>query len=319
MQAQTNAILAAFSLFGITPEPPASASGAVTFSLSAPATSDIPLGTGITLATSGGVQFTTTESATLASGTTSVSITVTAQNPGSSGNTPSGSITEIITSLPYPLSVTNPSPTSGGTNAESVSSTLSRMDTYLASLPACTPVAIANGVIGISTPSGETCEYATTYEPWIAQVQAGQSSGFTVGFTVYIDNGSGTASSLLLSTVNSAILGTPGSGPAGVPFSVAAVTPVKVNVTIAATTIPSFNQAIPEITTLIQNAANEYFAQLNFGDSVEISQLFVSVGNAVYGFVTGLNITLSPNQNVITVPATQRALLNSLVINLVNG
>jgi uncharacterized phage protein gp47/JayE len=319
LQSQTNSILAAFSLFGITPAPPATASGTVVFSLSTPATSDIPLGVGIGVATTGGILFTTTEPGTLSAGNTSVSLTVSAQNPGNSGNVPAGAITEITSSLPYPLSVNNPAPTSGGSNAESVSSALSRMDTYLASLPACTPVAIANGVIGIATPSGETCKYATTYEPWIAQVQAGKTTGFTVGYTVYIDNGSGTASAPLIAQVQSTIEGTPGAGPAGVPFSVEAVTPLPINVTISATSVPTFNAAIPEITTLAQNAATEYFTQLNFGDPVEISQLFVAVGNAVYGFVTGLNITLSPDQNVITVPPTQRAILNSLVIQIVNG
>ena len=99
------AVNAAYSVFNITPILSQSSVGSVYFltgtgSNPPPANQNVIIGIGTIVGTSGGVQFQTTETVTLASGTTSVSGTIVAVQPGLTGNVPAGSITSLISTLP---------------------------------------------------------------------------------------------------------------------------------------------------------------------------------------------------------------------------
>ncbi len=290
------ALYSAYYMAGITPLFATFAAGTVTFSTVTAATQTAVIPVGTVVATVGGVQFATTSAATIAIGATSVSVTVSASAAGATGNVTAGTITQILSGLAYgPLTVTNAAPTAGGANAESPAQTLARYTASVAAIPAGSPVAIANSCIGVSVAStNETVYYATVYEPWISQV-AGGSTTPTIGFTVYIDNGSGAASTSLLNAVTAKINPTLSSGSlgyrnAGVPYGVDAVTPLACSVTITGVaTTPTLD---PSLDSLAEAAAAAYFAALGFEATAEQSQLNAAVANATAGFITGLTVTL---------------------------
>ena len=290
------ALYSAYYMAGITPLFATFATGTVTFSTVTAATQTVVIPVGTVVATVGGEQFATTSAATIAIGATSVSVTVSASAAGATGNVTAGTITQILSGLAYgPLTVTNAAPTTGGANAESPAQTLARYTASVAAIPAGSPVAIANSCIGVSVAStNETVYYATVYEPWISQV-AGGSTTPTIGFTIFVDNGSGAASTSLLNAVTAKINPTLSSGSlgyrnAGVPYSVAAVTPLACSVTITGVaTTPTLD---PSLDSLAEAAAAAYFAALGFEATAEQSQLNAAVANATAGFITGLTVTL---------------------------
>lgn len=107
---------------GLTRKPATKASGQVTVSGS-PGTV-IPAGS--LFATKAGVQFQTTAEATIGD-TGQATVAVEAVEAGAKGNVPANAITEIPISIAGVTAVTNPSPTSGGTDQESDADLLARL------------------------------------------------------------------------------------------------------------------------------------------------------------------------------------------------
>lgn len=325
-------VVSALSLFKISPAGAVPAQGAVTFNTGTgsnppPATQSVQIPAGTIVQTAGGVQFFTTEAATLQSGGTSISVNVQAVIGGSTGNVATGAIVQIVSGLTYPLVVSNAAPTAGGIDAQSASQGLSTLAAKIASLIAGSPVAIANGVIGVIAPgSQETVQYSTCYEPWVA---AGTGAGSGVaGFTLYVDNGAGTASSALLAAVKVAIDGNQskdadGLRPAGVPYSIDAVVPVYADVFVVGTVNSLANTAVVSGSTV--TAVQSYFAGLQFGSPAEQSQLSALVSNAAIGALTSLTVTLAyaaasgTAVNEVTGLEYNRIILNNLSITLTGG
>ena len=310
------AVQGAFSIFGISPGLPQYSTGNVVFSLGYTATSTIYIPLDTQLSSIGGINFFTTSAASILAGQSSVSVPIQSQSPGSIANVTANSITQIVSTLPYPLTVNNPAPTAGGSDAESFSSTLSRFNNLAQSLGRSTPQAIASSVIGVTASGGEKVQYSTCYEPWVAQAASGVTSGYTIGYDVYVDNGSGAASSSLLSAVSGVLSGTPDYGPAGVPYNVYAVDPVYVAISVDGTATPEFAGVIPTITTAVQNATNSYFASLQFSDPYVQAILLEQIANATYGWLSALSVSNTPSGSSVTVGPTQRAVLSGLVINI---
>ena len=292
------AVNAAYSVFGIVPATAQSSVGAVTFltglgSSPPPASQNVVIGVGTVVGTTGGVQFQTSETITLLSGTTSVSGTVIATQPGLTGNVSAGSITTIISALPYPLFVTNSAPTAGGANAELPSQTFARLTSKILSFGLASPVAIANACIGIQAPnSTETVVFATVYEPWTVTLASG------AGFDVYVDNGSGSASSSLLSAVTSVLNGSfslneSGFRPAGVPYTVNAVVPVYASVSVSGTVLIA-NQATL-LQSTISTSITSYFGGNPFGATVTVSDLIAVVSNVSGNLLSSFGVTLYNN------------------------
>lgn len=317
------AVNAAYSVFNITPILSQSSVGSVYFltgtgSNPPPANQNVIIGIGTIVGTSGGVQFQTTETVTLASGTTSVSGTIVAVQPGLTGNVPAGSITSLISTLPYPVFVTNTLPTSGGANAELPSQTLARFTSRVLSLGLASPVAIANASIGITAGSTtETVKYATVYEPWSVNIASG------AGFSVYIDNGSGSASTTLINSVTSVLNGSfslnlSGYRPAGVPYSVNAVVPVYASVIVSGTAV------IPTQATLIQSSISStiisYFGGLPFGQSVTTSDLIATASSIGTGLLSSLSVTLYNSSgsvvDIVSPLVYGRVILTSVTVNI---
>lgn len=319
----------AMSVLGVTPYPAFPSVGTVTFA-TAPTTpfnisQNVAISSGTVVQTIGGVQFVTTSSATLVSGTSSVSVAVQAVIGGSAGNVPPAAITQIVTGIMYPLYVTNAAAMTGGTPAEQLSQTLARASAAIAAIGLSSPVALANAAIGVvNTGTNEIVRYSTCYEPWIA-AGSGAGSG-TAGFTIIIDNGLGTASSGLISNVVYTLYGNPASGqvgyrPAGVPNNVIAVSGtsavVGVTGTIGALTTTG------TVSGLIAAAVSGYFS-LAFGASAEQAVLAQSVGNSVLGLMTSLTVSLYASGggsavSSLSVASSGRIKLGALSMTLTTG
>jgi uncharacterized phage protein gp47/JayE len=311
-----NVLSGLFSFYNLTPPSPAYATGSVTFTLPQALSTDLTILSGTQVGTTGGLAFSTIASLTLEAGSLSGSVGIQAQQTGTLYNVAANSITQMLSTIPVTVSVTNPNPTTGGTNAPSLSTLVNILSNTILSNATSTPSAIAAASYGVSTASGETTLYTTVYEPWVTQLTAGTTITASPGFTVYVDNGSGTASETLLEAVLNKLTGTPQYVPAGVPFSVLSVTPVNIDCTVDATTTTAYSGSIPYISTLITNAVNNYFSSLNFGDTVDGNALEVDIVNAVSQLIQSASVTLTPTSPV-TVPAYQRAILSELTLNII--
>lgn len=309
-----------FAAFGIYPLQAQPSIGTITIYTGSggsppPATQNVIISAGTLVATIGGIQFTTTQTSTLASGATGVAVPVQASTAGATGNVAAGAITTMISALSYgPLLVTNTAPTTGGADAESPAQTLARFAARVASIAGASPVAIANSVMGISASgSAETVQYATVYEPWITQQALSET--IVPGYQVIVDNGSGAASSSLLAAVSGALNPTPGATfrDAGVPFSVAAVTPTNGSVVISGTAIQASLDAT--LQSMALSAVASYQSSLAFGQSAQVSQINAAVANAVSGLTTSLTVQLlngsSLQVNSLTPSSTGRVIFTS--------
>lgn len=315
-------VYGAYAAFQVYPLGATSSVGTVTFATSlaanAPtATQPVFIPQGTLCQTTGGIQFQTTANATLSAGSVSVNVPVAAVVTGAQGNVPAGTITQLVSSLTSPLQITNALPTTGGTNAETAQQTLARFTAKVAAIGTGSPIVIANAVIGVQNPgTTETVMYSTVYEPWVTE-QTSTSPGPSV-YNVYIDNGSGGASSGLIAAVTaqlngSASAGTVGYRPAGVPYYVYAVTPVDAVVTITGTLISSqYNTAA---TAAVVAAVNQYFQGIQFGQTVQQNNINAVVANNVGGYLVSFNVVLSLNGtsvSQITAGNGERVILQTL-------
>lgn len=290
-QAYQAMIYGAMAAFSIYPCGAVAATGTVTFTSPGPATQAVSISAGTLVQTNGGVQFSVMNGVALASGTTYVNAAVMAVSGGTAGNVPASGITMILTGLGYPLTVTNGAPTAGGANAETLSQTLSRFSAAVATPGLASPVAVANGPIGVAY-GAESVKFANCYEPWIA------SSGVSgMGFTVYIDDGTGTASAGLISAVQTAMTGSAtgsaGFRPAGVPYSVMAATPIYAAVTVSGSVLPQYTSASGTITNSVSGSLASYAQSLAFEQNLYQGNLSAVVGNAGEGQLGSFNVTLS--------------------------
>jgi hypothetical protein len=317
-------VVGAMTLFNIAPEAAIQSVGTVTFATSnlpnpPPATQAVQIPVGTLVQTAGGIQFETTEAGTLQAGASSIDIPVQAVNGGANGNVAAGAINQLISGLSYPLQVSNAAPTADGADQQSASQGLSLLASKIASLLIGSPVAIANGVAGISASgTSETVQFSTVYEPWIV------NNSNEAGFTVYIDNGSGSASANLIAAVQSYLNGNqqanqPGNRPSGVPYGVQAVQPVFANVVVSGSLNGLVSTAA--VSGSMADAVQSYFA-LAFGEPAEQPQLSAAVSNAAVGSLTSLSVTLYYASNPTTAVSAvtglpyNRVVLQNLEIDL---
>jgi len=314
-QAYQAMIYGAIAAFGITPLGASFATGTVQFMAPGPATQAVGIPAGTLVQTTGGVQFQTLSGAALASGATFVNTGVIAVSGGTTGNVPASGITQVLTGLSYPLTVINSLPTAGGSNAESLAATLTRFAAAVAAPGVASPVAVANGAIGVSTGT-ESVRFSNVFEPWIA------SSGVSgMGFQLYIDDGTGTASSALIAAVQAAISGTPGFRPAGVPYSINAAAPVYASVSVSGSMLPQFDSASGTIASAVSGALQSYVGGFVFDQTLFQGNLSAVVGNAGAGQLGSFSVTLSMASGAsgissLTGSYSGRVVLSSLQVNI---
>jgi uncharacterized phage protein gp47/JayE len=313
-------IYSAYQAFDISPLSATAATGSVTFSTGAAvASQDITIGAGTIVQTVGGIQYQTTSAVTIPSGSSSVTATIEAINAGSSGNVSAGSVSIITTTQAFYLTVTNPAAITNGSDAETPAQTFARFTAVVAALGQASPVSIANACIGVTADSGaEVVRYANVYEPWITSM----ANPLPVGFQVYIDDGSGTASADLITAATTVLMGNAaenmsGYHPAGVPFTVNSGTPVTSTVTVTATLTDSTLEA--SLQAAVTTAVNNYYSTLGYAATCEVIQIIAAVANVLSGYVTSLDVILynSSSTSVQSITATyaQRVILSGLTLD----
>lgn len=322
----------AMSLFGIQQSQAIAATGTVTFAASIPVSSApvvtqaIPIPSGTLVQTAGGVQFATTTAATLASGTSSISAGIIATTAGSAGNVAASAITGLpLSPLGYPLYAINGAATAGGADAGTQSQALALFTSKSQSLGLSSPVAIANAVIGVvSSGTGETVRFSSVYEPWIA-AGSGAGSG-TAGFTLYVDNGTGTASASLVAAAQAFITGSQvanqsGYRPAGVPFTVSGTTPVYATVTVSGMLFPGLLSTGAIVSTVTSNI-QAYFNGLGIAPAAAYQpQIAGQAADAGLGAFQSLTVSLYYSGSGTSVPVVSgatgtRVILSSLAVNI---
>ena len=263
--------------FGFSRLPGVPASGSVTMGANVAPASPVPIPAGTTVQTVTGVQFLTTQAATLEPGSTSVSVPVTAVLSGTTGNVAAGTITQFVTAVPGIDTVTNPTAFTNGVNPESDSAVRSRFVTYIASLQKGTKLAVTAAVLGV--------QQGLTYNLVEFQTEAGVSA--LAYFYVVVNDGTGNPSSTLLQTIYNAIDAVKA---AGIQFNVYGPTSVSANIGMAVTIAAGYQ--FSSVQSAIQTAVDQYIATLPIGGTLYWSQLY-AIAYGVAGVVEVTNMTVN--------------------------
>lgn len=308
-QAFQNIIYGAYSVYGIVPFSATFSSGNVTFLTSNNsnpplASQNVVIPVGTVVQTAGGIQFQTVQPVTLLSGTTSATVGISALAPGSGSNVAASSIVQIANGLTYPLFVLNGAPTTGGNPSEAPAQTAARFAAAVSKPGLASPQAVANAAIGVTvTGTNEICLYSSVYE-------SGITSGIA-GFVLYVDNGTGAASSGLISSVTNVLNAGSGYRPVGVPYVVSAVTPVYADVGVSGTLYPQYEGTNATVASAIVAGVQSYFS-LPFAATAYQGQIAAAAANAAPGQLSSLTVTLNTSASSVSAGPGQRVILQSI-------
>lgn len=210
------------------------ASGLVRFSVAEAATAALDIPQGTTLATAAGLQFVTTQTASLAIGATAVDVLVTATQSGAAGNVLPGEIVSVVSPALSGVTVTNPGAFTNGRAEESDDERRQRFVDYVRSL--------ARGTIGSLLYAARHARVvdATTgvVLELVARVSVDEGPGHVM---LLVHNGANATSPALLETVQRLIDGErdpatgalrPGYRPVGMRVDVRPLIEVPVDVSM---------------------------------------------------------------------------------------
>ena len=226
--------------------------------------STIPSGTRVS---NGSLIFTTTASATIASGqTVSTAVGAIAEEVGLQYNVAANTVTVIESNLSAEIvGVNNDSPAIGGTDAETQTQMLRRFKTFINGLQGSNRYGIEAGVLGIEGVRSVSLEehFPPKHDIY--------------NFTIYVDDGTGGLDNSIKNQVLDLINGTdteeqPGLRAAGINFEVSPANPVTVNIKLTAT-IYRVEQA--RILTDVTKKLQEYINGLGIHENVVLSSIIV--------------------------------------------
>jgi uncharacterized phage protein gp47/JayE len=194
----------------------------------------------------------------VASGVTSLDVPVTAQTPGSAGNVQTSTITLLASALPGIDSVNNVNALQNGLDAESDDAFRSRFRNFIVSRSRATPLAVGCAITSIQQGLNYTIQENT------------DPSGQPVmgSFVVTVDDGSGSPSTALLSTVQTAI---DAVRPVGSIFSVQPPTVQTVDISITITVAAGTAKA--PVQALVGDAIGSYINGLSIGSGLPLTKL----------------------------------------------
>jgi uncharacterized phage protein gp47/JayE len=194
----------------------------------------------------------------IAAGLAGLDLPVAAQNPGSAANVQPGTVSMLASAMPGVDSVSNGTAIQNGLDAEGDEAFRARFRNYIASRSRATPVAVGYAVSSIQ--QGLTYAIQENLDP------AGQAR---VGhFVVTVDDGSGTPSTSLLSTVQDAI---DAVRPIGSTFSVQP--PVVLNVDVSLNIEVTAGTAKAPVSAVVGNAVSSYINALPIGANLPLTRL----------------------------------------------
>src|SRR5262245_9439803 len=158
--------------------------------------------------------YTTVHQLDFVDGQTVGSVGVLCDTPGTIGNTPSNTITEIVSALGFDATVTNPDAAINGLDQETDDARRSRFRLYIAGLSRGTAISIQFAALSVfrTDVNGVVLERVTA--AFVHEPYKDTPRGRLGVVEVYVDNGSGSASPDLLTLVTNVIQGyVPLSGP----------------------------------------------------------------------------------------------------------
>lgn len=234
----------------------------------------------------------------LAAGAGSLTVPVKANTPSAASNVVAGAVSVMVAPISGVDTVANASAMAGGGDAEADTALRVRFRAYIASLAKATKQAIAYAIqsvqLGIQYTITENLDYAGNSHP-----------GY---FTVVVDNGTGNASSTLLTAVYTAV---DAARPLGVLFGVFAPTIVTANVALTVSVVAGFDA------TTVRNAVNAaitaYVNGLGLGNSLYYNRLSQVIFDASAGVqnITGFTV----NSAALDVTATaQQSIKSGLIV-----
>lgn len=204
--------------------------------------------------------------------TASINVTVSSVNSEAAANALSGTVTQLVSSVPGIDFVTNASAFTGATDPESDADFRVRFVAYLASLPRATQAALSYAISQVQDPIyfslTENVDYTTGF------VRPGY-------FYVIVDDGTGAPPGSLLTTVyNTLFLNWRAFT---IQYQVFAVVPVTANFTATVTTAAGYNHG--EVTASITTAITAFIDSLNLAATCPYTKLiqlcYDTVPNAV--------------------------------------
>lgn len=288
--------------YGVTRLPANAATGSVTFSRFTPTQQAVvPVGAVVQTA-DGSQQYTVNTDTTnpaynaslggyvIAAGVSSVAVSVTAVTAGTAANVIAGAISSLAQAIPYVDSVANALAFTNGVDAETDSNFRIRFVSYIQSLSKATKAAIGYAITSL--------QQGLTYSLLENQTYAGVAQ--MGNFVVIVDDGTGTPSGTLLSSVANAV---DAVRPFTSTFDVHA--PVVVNASVAMTCTIASGYDPVATKALVVTALKTYINALTLGQSLAYSRLSQIAYDASPGVTNVTGVTLNSGTSDLTATGLQ--------------
>lgn len=236
----------------------------------------------------------------IAAGVASANATVQAVNTGTVTNVLANTITTLTQAVQYVDTVTNTAAFTNGVDAETDTAFRARFVSYVASLSKATKAAVAYAITSIQQGLSYTLTENQTY------------GGLTQNgyFFVVVDDGTGSPSSTLLSTVSNAI---DAVRPLTSSFGVFA--PVVVNAAVAMTATIASGYDPVATKALIVTALKNYINALKLGQALPYSRLAQIAYDASPGVLNVTGVTLNSGTADLAATNLQVIKWNSVTVS----
>ena len=233
-------------------------------------------------------------------GVDSATLPVASLSSGASGNIQAGTIALLGNAVPFVDTVTNPAPFENGQDQESDAALKGRFVNYINTRSRATPAAIDYAIStvqpGITFDVLENTDASGAYRPG--------------NFVVYIDDGTGSPPSTLISAVYSAV---DAVRPIGSTFTVLGPTIVNVTVSLSITVGSSGNKAVAQ--GEVENAILDYIDALPVGSALAYSKLAALAWGADPTITNVLQLLLNGGTADVTAANGQVIKATQVVVN----
>lgn len=280
-------------------------------------TVDIPAGT--IVSTTSGAKFTTTAAGQITNGNTqSGSISVLANEVGTSYNVPAAAISIIVTPVTGVETVTNSTSTTGGLNAETDDEYRIRFQQFIEGLGQSNVsglVAAAKSVTVVGVGSVRSASVVEYFPP---------TGPNYYNLSVYVDDGAGNAPAGLLTEVAKVLNGDPndivnypGVKAAGVKLEVLAPSKVSIDIVVQITDDDTASQ--DSITANLTTALTDYVNNLLLGEDViyqKIVEKIMLTAGVMDIYYTGgqYSLTVNTTRTNVTIGGAQIARIGTITI-----
>lgn len=275
-----------FRAFGFDLLPPQKALGGIVATTYTPPLADLPIPIGSQCLGPSGVIFETTATgAILAGQLTSASIPIRALVAGTTGNVPQNSISKLLTPLAGVDAITNPSPTTGGSDTETEDARAVRFAAFLRTLTRGTKEALEFAALS----SSPGVQDARSIEPFMLNPRP-DGVPFSGLVWLFVDDGTSSAAldtgvqsevvKLVEGYVDGSGVPVPGYKAAGTVVTILKVARVPVYVRGTVALRPGGVARWTDIQTALTNAATQYFERLRIGEKVSYQNLVTFLTDA---------------------------------------